>query len=380
MPSGVGFAPATRVLAGTADAVFRDSCTYSVTDSSQPAATVSRAVEVTSAAARPLALSHAPDQAFVIGTFRSVTLPAATGGVAPYTYAFTCAGGDLPSGVSFAPATRVLAGTADAVFRDSCTYAVTDSSQPAATVSQGVEVSSAAARPLALPPASDQEFVVGTYRSVTLPAASGGVAPYTYSFTCAGGALPPGMGFEARTRRFAGTPTTRFRDSCTYTVTDSTQPAETVSRAVEVEVKGGAVPLELTRLFENRPDDDELSLHIGRRSKTVFQAASGGVAPYAYELDDCTLPEGLAFSPSTRILSGTPDEEYRGPICTYRVTDSLGASISLPFVLTVSLREEGDWRFRTRTVEPGGPCALPGDGSVEAAILPRAHRREGATS
>ena len=54
--------------------------------------------------------------------------------------AFECAGGALPSGVGFAPATRVLAGTADAVFRDSCTYAVTDSSRPAATVSHDVEV------------------------------------------------------------------------------------------------------------------------------------------------------------------------------------------------------------------------------------------------
>ena len=381
LPSGVGFAPATRVLAGTADAVFRDSCTYTVTDSSRPAATASQDLEVTSAAARYLALPPVPDLAFFIGTFRSATLPTATGGVGPYTYSFTCAGGALPPGMGFEARTRRFAGTPTTRFRDSCTYTVTDSTRPAETVARAVEVEvRGVATPLSLASPGKQSLVVGDFLDEAFAEATGGVAPYTYSFTCAGGALPPGMGFEARTRRFAGTPTTRFRDSCTYTVTDSTRPAETVALAVEVEVRGGAVPLELTHVFENRPDDDELPLYIGRRSKTMFQAASGGVAPYTYELDDCTLPEGLAFSPGTRILSGTPDEEYRGPICTYRVTDSLGASVSLPFVLTVSLREEGDWRFRTRTVEPGGPCALPGDGSVEVAILPRAHRREGATS
>ncbi|MYG80767.1 MAG: hypothetical protein F4187_02865, partial [Gemmatimonadetes bacterium] len=107
--------------------------------------------------------------------------------------------------------------------------------------------------------------------------------------------------------------------------------------------------------------------------------ASGGVAPYTYELVDCTLPAGLEFHANTRVLSGTPDAEYRGPNCTYRVTDSSSppASFSLSFVLIVEPLEESDWRFRTRTVEPGGPCALPGSGPVEVATLPAAHAGEG---
>ena len=141
----MGFAPATRVLAGVAGAAFDDSCTYTVTDSSTPPATVSRTIEVT---VESLALPDTPDQVrFVIGDFRSVTLPAATGGEPPYTYTFTCAGGRLPPGVRFSPAspvpastTPVLAGTGDAVFRDSCRYTVADSSQPAATVSKNIEV------------------------------------------------------------------------------------------------------------------------------------------------------------------------------------------------------------------------------------------------
>ena len=44
------------------------------------------------------------------------TLPAATGGIGPYTYSFACAGGQLPSGMGFAPATRMFAGTPERPF------------------------------------------------------------------------------------------------------------------------------------------------------------------------------------------------------------------------------------------------------------------------
>ena len=269
-----------------------------------------------------------------------------------------------------------------------CTYRVTESDpgfRPALTVSYGLRlvVGSDATPPLALPALSKVNLVVGTFRNEAFPEASGGVAPYTYAFTCAGGSLPPGMGFAPRTRRFAGTPTVRFRDSCTYTVTDSAQPAATDSVAVEVEVTGGATPLRLTQVFETGPGN-ELTLRIGRRNPKTFQRASGGVAPYTYELADCTLPAGLEFHPSTRVLSGTPDAEYRGPNCTYRVTDSSSppASVSLSFVLIVEPLEENEWRFRTRTVEPGGPCALPGampigTGPVAVARLPAAHAGDG---
>ena len=389
LPPGMGFAPATRRLAGTPTARFHDSCTYTVTDSAQPAETVSRAVEV-EVTGRPVRLSLLPSpgkQGLVVGTFHDRDFPAASGGVEPYTYAFTCVGGSLPPGMGFAPATRRFAGTPTARFRDSCTYTVTDSAQPVETVSRAVEVE-VRGRPVRLsllPSPGKQSLVVGTFHDKDFPAASGGVAPYTYAFTCAGGSLPPGTGFAPRTRRFAGTPTARFHDSCTYTVTDSAQPVETVSRAVEVEVTGGAEPLELTQVFETVPGD-ELVLKIGRRSQTIFRMASGGVAPYTYELVDCELPEGLEFHADTRVLSGTPNAEYRGPNCTYRVTDSSAppgsspppVSVSLSFVLVVEPLEERDWRFRTRTVdESGGPCVLPDGRSYGVATLPAAHAGEG---
>ena len=360
-PDWVTLFPDQRILAGTAPAadVGRTFfCVYRVTESDpgfrpQRSVTHGLRIEVAGSVAQPLALPPPSKVELSVGTFHDKALPVATGGVQPYTYSFTCAGGALPSGMGFAPATRRFAGTPDARFRDSCTYSATDSSQPAAMVSAAVEVevTGAAGQILALPPPSKVELSVGTFHDKALPVATGGVQPYTYSFTCAGGALPSGMGFAPATRRFAGTPDARFRDSCTYSATDSSQPAAMVSAAVEVEVTGAAAqPLALPA--EVVPGN-RLSFQMERRYEIEFASASedSGVGPYTYDLQ-CDLPRGLGFSPNTRILSGTPLEIYRGPNCTYRVADSSSPPVSVArsVSLIVGSLDPGTWRFRTRSV------------------------------
>ena len=167
-----------------------------------------------------------------------------SGSRGPYTGSIE----DCPDWVTLFTDQGVLAGTAPASAAGRtffCTYRVTESDpglQPEQSVTYGLRLIVGSPRDrLSLASPGKQSLVVGTFHDQALPASSGGVAPYTYAFTCAGGSLPPGTGFAARTRRFAGTPTARFRDSCTYTVTDNAQPAATVSVAVEVEVTGGAM-------------------------------------------------------------------------------------------------------------------------------------------
>ena len=319
LPSGMGFAPETRIFAGTPDAPFRDSCTYTVTDSSQPAETASQAVEV-EVTGQTLTLPPPDKIELSVGEFHGDgdPLPAASGGVQPYTYAFTCAGGSLPSGMGFAPETRIFAGTPDAPFRDSCTYTVTDSSQPAETASQAVEVEVTSTTLTFRDDVPDEVSLrVGDFDDRELPQASGGVEPYTYSFTCAGGMLPSGIGFAPATRRFAGTPDAPFHDSCTYTVTDSSQPAETASQAVEVEVTSAATqPLELPPVLARR-------FVIGEFHSYTLPEATGGVEPYTYTFtcEGGSLTPGIGFSPATRVLAGVADAVFHAS-CTYTVTDS----------------------------------------------------------
>ena len=125
-PDWVRLLPDQGILAGIAPAHDHGRaffCTYAVTDSAtftQPQ-TRSFVLHLEVASLGALNLASAPRQALDVGVYHSVQLPSASGGVPPYTYAFTCVGGALPAGMGFAPATRMLAGTPDAQFHDSCT-------------------------------------------------------------------------------------------------------------------------------------------------------------------------------------------------------------------------------------------------------------------
>ena len=199
-----------------------------------------------------------------------------SGGVPPYTSRIE----DCPPWVTLFPNQGLLAGEAPANASGThfCTYVVTDGGFAPQTEAFGLSLAVGPMRPLDLPFASDQALNIGIYHSELLPEASGGVPPYTYSFTCAGGALPDGMGFAPETRVFAGIPEAQFHDSCTYVVTDSLQPAAVASQAIEI------------------------------------------------------------------------------------LVDPL---------------DRGTWRFRARTVMPGGPCVVPNQGSrTEIAVLPHAQGGE----
>ena len=272
-----------------------------------------------------------------------------SGGVPPYDRSIE----GCPDWVTLLPDQGILAGTAPVAERGRtffCVYRVTDSGglQEPQSVSYGLRIAVGSPAALELPSPIVPPLTIGEYRSVRFPPASGGVRPYSYSFACAGGALPSGMGFAPATRTFAGTPDAAFQDSCTYTVTDSAEPAATVSRAIEV-VAAAVGPLTLPDVvFEG---DDPTSLTVGQRVNVTFAEATGGERPYTYELL-CALPQGLGFSPDARILSGTPLDAYRGPDCTYRVTDSASPpfAVSRSVAFIVYPLDRGTWRFRTRSL------------------------------
>ena len=82
-------------------------------------------------------------------------------------------------------------------------------------------------------PVSPQTFEVGTAVHLTLPVATGGTSPYTYSVS----ALPAGLYFDAVTRVLSGTPTTPTPATpVTYTATDAT--GQTASLTFTIEVTG----------------------------------------------------------------------------------------------------------------------------------------------
>ncbi len=302
---------------------------------------------------------------FVAGQPREYQLPFSIPGFfRPYETGME----DCPEWVSLHQNQGILAGMAPDGDRGKgflCTYTVTEADpgfRPQRSMTYGlhlvVEVTGGAGS-LSLPTPDPIELTVGTYFGKQLAEATDGVRPYTYDFTCAGGPLPSGMGFARATGVFAGTPDTNFRDSCTYTVTDSAQPPATRSRAVEVEVTGGAGSLSLPN---HVVPGNVLRLRVGERARITFKEASGGARPYTYELRcpdpapgtfpaPSLLPPGLGFGPQTRVLSGTPEAAYRGPDCTYRVIDSSSppesATRSVALIIDPN---RAKWRFNERSL------------------------------
>ena len=77
-----------------------------------------------------------------------------------------------------------------------------------------------------------EQYTVGEAVNVTLPSASGGNSPLTYSVTPA---LPPGLTFNATTRTIGGTPTTpQPRTEYAYTVTDADRDTVTIRFGITV--------------------------------------------------------------------------------------------------------------------------------------------------
>jgi large repetitive protein len=118
-------------------------------------------------------------------------------------------------------------------------------------------------------------------------AASGGMAPYTWSV--AGGSLPPGVTLTP-SGTLSGTPTLGGTYAFTVAVTDSESPAFTVTASLTITVYlfvGGTLPAGYT----GTPYSAQLQ-------------ATGGVAPYSWSSAG-PLPPGLTLSLSG-LISGTP--------------------------------------------------------------------------
>ena len=80
------------------------------------------------------------------------------------------------------------------------------------------------------PTIADQTFTVGEAVNLTLPVATGGTPPYTYTLA----PLPEGLSFDQTTRELSGTPTTAETTTTTYTATDAANVSVSLTFTIEV--------------------------------------------------------------------------------------------------------------------------------------------------
>ncbi len=184
--------------------------------------------------ATPLAFADGTsidDQEYTAGTaISAMELPAAVGGVGDIAYSVS----DLPSGLSFDAATRTLSGTPDAATDEpvEITYTAADGTGASATLTFSITVNAEITFDLVffgagklVPTASADadasipEFAVGQpVTAFSLPSATGGTAPLTYTLSPE---LPAGLSFDAATQTISGTPQSEGSPVYIYTVTDA---------------------------------------------------------------------------------------------------------------------------------------------------------------
>ena len=218
-----------------------------------------------------------------------------SGGTAPYTWSIST--GQLPAGLTLAPATGAISGTPTISGNYSLGVTVTDSTSTpqsaTATITLSIGAASSTPVPLAITSSSLAAGTVGSGYSSALQA-SGGSAPYSWSITS--GSLPAGLSLAASTGLISGTPTASGTFNFTAAVGDSSSPAQNKSASMSLTIAPASLAVTSSSLAAGT---------VGSNYSATLQA-TGGTSPYKWTVTTGSLPAGLTLAASTGVISGKP--------------------------------------------------------------------------
>lgn len=312
LPPGLSFSSAnnTGILSGTPTATATSTVNVTVVDSLRRGdtraftITIRPRVQVTITTTSPL--PDAPHNRPYSIQFSAV------GGATPYAWSIT---GNVPAGLSFDPATGVLAGIATNLG----TYGFAVTARDANGIAGQKTFSLRVVPPeLEIVTTSVPPGQIGVPYSFGF-VARGGVPPYTWT---AQQGVPPGLALRPD-GLLTGTPTTEgvYRLSVLVSDIDGRQ----VGFTFEVRITGAGLALDPT---------NPLSGRVGVAYQHQFRA-TGGTQPYAFAVTVGSLPTGLQLDAATGAVSGTPTVAGAFTF-TLRVTDASQATASLQYTITIN--------------------------------------------
>lgn len=308
LPAGVTLDAETGAISGTPT----EPGSYSFTVTATGAAGQPGSVIVSLNVLEPATLSLPELAPGVYGATYSADL-AASGGTQPYQYELT---GTLPTGVIFDAASATLSGTPTALGDFAFSLTVTDANGFTLTRDHTFSV---AAPTLSLSADLPSAGAYVPYEGqISL---SGGNEPYRFAVTS--GALPEGLALNPETGAITGTPRAVGEVSFTVTATDANGFSTSLPVTIAVDqVFTITLPDALADARQFRPYGQVL-------------AATGGTAPYGYEITAGSLPPGLALDPTSGTISGSPTTggDYA---FTLTATDANGIAGSRAYTLTVA--------------------------------------------
>ncbi|MEI6209387.1 MAG: putative Ig domain-containing protein [Desulfuromonadales bacterium] len=292
LPPGLTLDSITGIISGIPTTVGTYQFTIQVTDSTGSTKTQALSIAVT---AQLDITNSSPLTSVALNASYNLTLTA-TGGRVPYIWSI--ASGALPNGLTLAPATGLISGTATALGTFNFVVQVTDADSRTATKTLSITVGGTT--PPAALTITTTSLPAGelnkAYTSTTL-AATGGTAPRTWSLVS--GSLPPGITLVAATGIISGTPTAVGNFDLIIQVTDANLLSATKSLSIVVTdpSASGTPPVISTSSLPQSPLNALYSQQL---------AASGGTVPYTWSITSGSLPTGMTIAAATGIISGIP--------------------------------------------------------------------------
>ena len=258
------------------------------------------------------------------------TLPLATGGNAPLSYALSP---DLPAGVSKSDSHAVSGTSVGYQAEATYTWTATDADGDTAELTFTITVAEDLVPSFPTTVADQNWRQRRAIDGFTLPLATGGNAPLVYALSPA---LPAGVSQNAG-HAVSGAPTRVQRPTAyTWRVTDADGDTAQLTFTIAVtqrRILTPPVPEDLVPSFSTTIADQTWTQ---RRAISGFTLprASGGDGPLTYRLSP-GLPAGASKSDSHRI-TGTPSGHQAARTYTWKATDVDGDSAQLTFTITIA--------------------------------------------
>lgn len=260
-----------------------------------------------------------------VGTAYSQTF-AATGGTPPYRWSIVSSN---TTGFQINSTTGVLTGIPAAAGTFSITIQVTDS--PGASSSKQFALVVTAGPSITT--TSLPDGIVGVAYSATLQGAGNG----TLTWSVSAGALPDGLTLDPASGAVTGTP--NKAGGFDFTIKLAIPSGLSATRAFHVNI---TAPLTISTA-------SLADAVVGAAYSQTLQA-TGGTAPYTFDVQTGTLPAGLALNATTGAITGTPTAAAVTSTVTFRVTDAPKATATK--VLTI--RVVGTLSITTASPLPAG--------------------------